>query len=137
MSQNFNDLELAILDWLKQVYGHKQLSDQIDTAKILRRDWTRVGFYVHFEVSKELEPVDLNVLGGSWPVAGPGLKSEDIDAGGDTLIWGTDGYIDCIEMYAYGDFFNEQVRMFDLLTLDQQSMNLDKSRKATGDRKRG
>jgi hypothetical protein len=118
MDDVFNEFELAVLKWFKGAYTNQQLIAQIDSAKFLKRDWTKVGFYVYFEVSRELEPINLDDLGntwpGKWPIDGPFLVSEDIHDGGGTLLWGKDGYINCIEMYAHGDFFNETVEKFEL-----------------------
>ena len=97
---DFSKLELAILEWLRKNYNHRQLSAQVDAAKFVKRDWTKVGFFVYFEVSKELEPISLSDFGDGWPIDGPFLESKDIEYGGESIIWGTDGYIDCIEMYA-------------------------------------
>jgi len=81
----------------------------IGSARFLKRDWTKVGFYVYFEVSKELPPVDLHSFENHWPINGPALVSNDIQDGGGVILWGNDGYINCIELYAYGEFFNETV----------------------------
>ncbi len=114
MSQDFNELETAVLNWLKRTYAYAPLSAQIDSAKLSKREWTKVGFFVYLDVPKNLEPISLDNLGGYWPLDGPHLKSNDIEFGGDTILWGTDGYIDCIEMFAYGSFFNESVVAFEL-----------------------
>jgi hypothetical protein len=111
---NFNKLELAFLDWLKKTYNHRELSDQVDTAKFVKREWTKVGFFVYFEVSRQLNPIDISDFGKGWPIDGPLLMSEDIQYGGDSIIWGKDGFINCLEMYAFGEFFNEQVTDFAL-----------------------
>jgi hypothetical protein len=121
---DFNKLELAILEWLRKNYNHRQLSAQIDTARFVKRNWTKVGFFVYFEVSKELEPIDLRDFGtNGWPIDGPFLESEDIENGGDSIIWGKEGYLNCIEMFAYGDFFNEQVTNFELKDKEQIQTN--------------
>jgi hypothetical protein len=119
MSNDFNPLELAIFAWLKKTDAHRQLSAQLDSAKLVKRDWTKVGFFVRFEVSKELDPIDPDDFGAGWPIDGPGLKSEAIHYGGDSLIWGTNGYLDCLELYAFGDYFNEEVEDFELITSDR------------------
>ena len=114
MTDNFNALEAAILEWLKNTYANSRLTAQIESARFLSREWTGVGFYVHFEVSKELAPIDLDDFEEHWPINGPNLASDDIQHGGGTVLWGTDGYIDHIEMYAHGEFFNETVNRFEL-----------------------
>ena len=73
-----------------------------------------MGFFVYIEVPKELEAIDLGEFEGHWPINGPVLHSEDIHHGGDVILWGTNGYIDCIEMYAFGEYFHETVIAFEL-----------------------
>ncbi len=118
MTDGFSEFELTVFEWIKGAYANQQLTAQIDSAKFLKRDWTKVGFHVYFEVSRELEPINLddldNTWPGKWPIDGPFLVSEDIHGGGGTLLWGKDGYISSIEMYAHGDFFNEKVEKFEL-----------------------
>ncbi len=121
MSNGFNKLELAILEWLKTIYNDQDLSVQVDLANFSKREWTKVGYFVHFEVPKDVAPINPNNFGSRWPIDGPGLKSEDIEYGGDSLIWGTNGYIDCIEMYAFGNFFKEQVEEFELVIYDRNN----------------
>ncbi len=114
MPEGFNDLELAILRWLQHTYVNPQLSAQIDAAILAKREWTRVGFFVYLDVPRTLESIKPNDFGQGWPIDGPALESEDIEDGGGSIVWGTDGYIDCIEMYAYGSFFNQHVKSFEL-----------------------
>jgi hypothetical protein len=89
-------------------------SAQIESARLVKRNWTKVGFYVDFEVSRDASPLNLNDFGGHWPISGPQLRSADIQFGGGSILWGKDGRANCIEMYAHGDFFNEDVRVFEL-----------------------
>ncbi len=114
MAEDFNELELSVLEWFKSTYANARLTAQIEAARLLKRDWTRVGFFVYLEVSKELPRIGLDDFGGYWPIDGPHIASEDIQYGGDAILWGANGYIDCIEMYAYGEFFSETVNRFEL-----------------------
>ena len=116
MVEDFNELEVAILEWFKFTYANAQLTEQIESAKFLRRDWTGVGFYIYIEIPRQLQPIHLDDFEGHWPIDGPNLASDDIQYGGSSILWGTDGYIDCIEMYAYGEFFNKTVNEFKLLS---------------------
>ena len=111
---SFSELESAILEWFKHTYANDQLNAQIDTAKFLKRVWTRVGFYVYLEVPKELDTINLNDFGKKWPINGPEITSNDIQYGGGTILWGKDGHITCIEMYSYGKYFNKVVNKFEL-----------------------
>jgi hypothetical protein len=114
MPEGFNELETAILNWFQDHYANRELSAQIESARLVKRKWTKVGFYVDFEVSRDALLIDVNDFGGHWPINGPQLQSADIQFGGGSLLWGKDGRADCIEMYAHGDFFNEDVGVFEL-----------------------
>ena len=101
---DFNDLERAVLAWMIQKYENPELTAQINSAVFRRREWTEVGFYIYFDVPKELAPIDLGQFGGNWPIQGA-----------VSMVWGTDGLANCIEMAAFGSYFNEHVREFQLL----------------------
>ena len=45
MEKDLNQLERAILDWIKQAYEDDALSAQIDAASLTKREWTGAGFY--------------------------------------------------------------------------------------------
>jgi hypothetical protein len=110
----FNELELSIFEWLKTNYNDGLLTSQINSAQFIKREWTKVGFFVELEVSKQLEPINLRNFEGHWPIYGPEIESDDIENGAGTLIWGKNGYLDCIEIFAWGNFCNEKVRKFKL-----------------------
>ena len=120
MAENeFNKLERAVLDSFKEHYQNEELSAQIDAAKLVERDWTKVGFDVSMQVPHNLEVVELKELSGSqsdgkWPIDGPHIESPQIDIGALCILWGKNGYIDCIEMVAYGENFAEHVEEFKL-----------------------
>ena len=124
MADDFTTLALAILEWFKRTYTNPELTAQIESARFVTRDWTGVGFYVHIAVSTDLEPINLDDFGGHWPLDGPFLISDDIKHGGDSLLWGKDGYITCIEMYAYGDSFDEILESFELSCGGPEAANL-------------
>ncbi len=118
--QEFNTLERAILDWLKEGYTCETLKAQVDAATFEERDWTNVGYYVYFDVPQDLTPLNLDELGGTWPIPGPFIISQDIDVGAYTQIWGGDGYIGGIEMVGVGKYFNEEVSSFELENTDRR-----------------
>lgn len=111
----FRPLELAIFAWLKQTYQNPRLNAQIDSARCIGRRYTGLGFFIEFSVDITLPPLSLDDWKrGRWPIDGPYIQSEGIDIGGDSLLWGTEGYIDCLELVAYGDFFQELIDSFKL-----------------------
>ena len=114
--QMFNRLETEIFKWVQSKFPGSAISQQLDTAKLTHREWTKVGFYVEFQVDRSLEKYDR-----TFPIDGPEIRSNDVEHGGGSLLWGKDGYLDCLEMYAYGDFFREEVEEFELLGFEQRN----------------
>jgi hypothetical protein len=112
----FNRLEIDIFEWFKEKYPLSTLANQLATAKFVSRRWTRVGFYLDFEVDNNLPRLDMAEYGGHFPINGPGIESEDVHNNGGCLLWGKDGYADCLEMYAFGDYFKEEVTDYRLVT---------------------
>lgn len=106
----FNRLEIEILNWIKEHYNDKLLNSQINSAKFVKREWTKVGYYVNFEIDKSLGKIDFK----SSNINGPFIKTTEIQDGGGTIIWEKDGFIKCIEMFAYGNSFNEEISDFEL-----------------------
>lgn len=105
----FTDLERAVLDWYLKHYQDKSLTEQIRSARFIKREWTKVGYYTSFEVNKSLPK-----LTHEFPLDGPGIISPQIDIEALTLLWGEEGYISCIEMVSYGEAFGEIVSEFKL-----------------------
>jgi hypothetical protein len=114
MPVGFTEFELAVLHWFQTHYGNAALWAQIDAASLVRRNWTGVGVYVYLDVSTKLAPLDLAQFGCHWPIDGPQLDSSAIEYGGGAILWGKAGFIDCIEMNAYGGYFRELVPDFNL-----------------------
>ena len=118
MTDTFNALELAVLDWYRTHYNNDRLTAQINSARLVERDWTKHGFYITFEIDKQLLALILNDFSGlnhhgaRWPLIGPFIISPDIDIEAGSMLWGKDGYINCIEMFTFGDFFNEKISEF-------------------------
>lgn len=111
MDSGFNNLEKAVLQWVIEHYKDPIVTAQIQTARLVHREWTKVGFWVQLEVSKDVTPIDDT---DGLPINGPLIHSNDIDYAGLSLLWSNGGYINEIEMAAYGDFFNEYVSDFTL-----------------------
>jgi hypothetical protein len=118
---DFNDLERAVLNWFKDHYPSVRLAEQIDAAQFRRREWTRVGYHVHLYVPRQLRPLNLSEVGSRWPISGPDIESDDVEHGGGTLVWGNEGYVDSIEIFAFGHFFRQDVQEFRLIDPVRQS----------------
>lgn len=117
---DFNALEKAVLEWIGNEYDDPILNEQIKHAKFVKRQWTGAGSFIYFEVPNILAPLDPAVF-ESFPFGDVTIVSEDIDLCGAAILWGKNGYINCIEMFCFGDFFNEEIRQFKLY--DRESYN--------------
>jgi hypothetical protein len=115
MPEDFNKLEIAVLAWLQTHYKNEPLSAQIESAKFISRKWTQVGFYVYLSVSAELRQLDMSDFQGRRHISGPEIQSVDVEHNGGSILWCKEGYINCIEMYTFGNYFNEKVTEFILL----------------------
>jgi len=115
----FNRLEMDIFEWYKVKYPASTLANQLTTAHFSNRRWTGVGFYLDFKVDKNMPKLDMKEYGGHFPINGPGIESDAIHNNGGCLLWGKDGYVDCLEMYAFGDYFKEEVKVYRLVSLSK------------------
>ena len=73
MPEGLNQFETAILKWFSASLGESQTVDQIELAKFIKRNWTKVGFYVDFEISVDpyhrlIDRERLDNVVGSEPV---------------------------------------------------------------------
>ena len=112
MSNEFNKLEQAVINWFIEKYQDPLLSSQLNNVKLRKREWTKVGFFVWFEPLTGLLPLDLRNFNGGWPINGPDLDADLIEFGGGSIMWGEDGYITHIEMYAFGSYFGQDIQEF-------------------------
>jgi len=106
----FNELERSVLDWIAKHQQDPDLVMQIKSSKLSERKWTKVGFYLTLEVPRDLKPYKITEQ--NFQINGPKIESSDIDLGGGALLWGKDGYINQLELFSNGSFFNEQVKNY-------------------------
>jgi hypothetical protein len=104
-----NELEVAVLDWVSEHSGNSDLAAQLESAVFTDREWTKAGFHIGFKVDICCLPIDL-----AFPITGPDIDSPEIAHGGGSLILGQNGFVNGIEMFAYGDEFPEDVDIFSL-----------------------
>jgi hypothetical protein len=109
----FNEFETAIFAWFKQNYPKANLGPKLDSAKLTERQWTKVGFFVYFEVDRSLPWINLEKREGVFLLDGPYIKSDDVDLGGSSILWGRDGYLNCLEIYAFGEYCYEEIKSFE------------------------
>lgn len=114
-TKDFNELERAVLDWFIEKYKDPNLTAQIRAAKLTKRTWTGVGFWIDMELSDKMAPLDASLYGqNANPIDGPGITSPQIEDDGDALLWHKEGYLDWLELYCFGQNFAQEVRDFHL-----------------------
>jgi hypothetical protein len=114
MEDKLNEFEKAILEWITTNYNNEQLVHQIKLATLAKRKYTGVGFYVYLSLPTKVDPIELKDVGGHWPLNGPHIKSKDIISGGDSILWGKDGYIDSLEIYSYMGSCAKEITEYEL-----------------------
>jgi len=113
---SFTDLESAIVNWYISFYQDKALTEQLRGAHIVKRKWTEVGWYVDLHVPETAVPVVANELGyGKWPIEGPQIRSSSLPQDAGVILWGKQGLVNCIEMFAYGSGFPAELGQFELI----------------------
>lgn len=107
--KELNNIEKAVLTWISDHSENSALRAQIASVKFENREWTKVGFHIDISVDRECPALDL-----SFPLYGPEIESSEIEHGACSLIWREDGYINGIELAAYGSYFGETITTFTL-----------------------
>ena len=128
----FNKLEKAIFEWAENKYKDERLTAQLQAAILRERRWTKVGFFVYIDVPRTLEPIDIARIGSQvntnkgvitryeWPIEGPILESPGIEHGGGSVFFGKNGYLDNLEIYSFGDKFDENLDEFKFLEVGKK-----------------
>lgn len=104
----FNKFERAVLDSIIERNEDANLVAQVKAAQFVKRDWTRIGFFVTLNVPKDTAPIETSHANGPW------IESPDIEFGGGAVLLAEGGHITTLEMYAHGSFFNENISEFKL-----------------------
>ena len=102
-------LERAILDWIAG--RETSLAGRLASASVARREHTGAGIYVDLLPDPDL----------SWdrpPVSGPVIDSPRLGFGGGCVLWLSQGEPCCLEIYAFGSDFPEDVDEFTLSSSD-------------------
>ena len=112
----FTDLESAIVNWFISFYQDTALTEQLRGARVIERKWTKVGWYVDLSVPEKAVPIVANELGyGRWPIEGPHIRSSSLPRDAGVILWGEQGLINCLEMFAYGSDFPMELGPFELI----------------------
>ena len=113
----FTDLESAIVNWYISFYQDRALSEQLRSARIVKRQWTEVGWIVDLQVPKTAVLIIPNEQGdGKWPIEGPQIRSWSLPQDAGVILWGEQGLVNCLEMFSYGSVFPKELSQFELIT---------------------
>lgn len=99
----------AILDWIAEQTGDPALQEQISSARVKRRDYTRTGVFVYFEADADRQQVPRDVR----PVC-PRVETAELMDGAGCDLFLRDGRLHYLEVYARGGFLPEQLGEFTL-----------------------
>lgn len=102
-------LDRDILGWIAEHSGSAELSAQIESAVVKRRDYTRTGFFVYFVPNETAEAVPTGVSPLSARLNAPGLMD---GAGCDLFL--REGRLHYLEVYARGGFLPEPLEDYRL-----------------------
>jgi hypothetical protein len=110
-----SDLEQAVLD--KLLVGDSDvlatLREQINGAKLARREYTGAGFYCDIEVDSRAPTVRGNLELGDVSAVIPSLKH-----GAGFLLFVRDGRVTMLEGFTYDEPWPDSVRGFSLSYID-------------------
>ncbi len=103
MNDTLTALERDILAHIARRVGDPALDAQIRAATVRDRDFTGVGLYTSFTLRDQASLARLSSRDS--PLHGPSIESPILEHGACSLLWQKDGYLDCIEIAASGDFY--------------------------------
>ena len=109
----FTRLEQDILRWVAERADTPALIAQLNGAEPVSREHTGAGFFVQISVPPETVPLS----GEEWSrshIDGPAILSPGLEYGGDSILWITEGRINCLEVYAYGGSFPKELEDYRL-----------------------
>ena len=110
----FTELETAVLNWMAENINVPHLAEQIRASTATAREYTNIGFFISLFV-----PLDVPAIEAKSPITGPTIMSPGIEYDGGTLIFlDKGGRIMTLELYAYGNRFDEKVTDFTLKAYD-------------------
>ena len=99
-----------ILDWIANATGDDALSRQVRSATVRKRDYTRTGFFVYFEVDAAAEATSAR------PVC-PLLQAPGLPDGAGCDLFLREGRLHYLEVYARGGFLPEQLNDYRLIDI--------------------
>jgi len=95
-----DDLLGRIIDWFGNRSGDAVLQEQLRSARVVRCDYVRTGYFVYFSV-----PEDAPLAAGVASVPGPDIVGPELLDGAGTTVFCRDGRLHYLEIYTRGGFF--------------------------------
>jgi hypothetical protein len=102
-------LEEAILAWISE--RHSSLGPHLAAIDVAKREYTGAGLYTYLSSGASL-------LWDRSPIDGPIISSAQLPEGGGSILWLSQGRPHCLEIYAFGDQFPENLDDFELSRSD-------------------
>jgi hypothetical protein len=97
------------------------LFKQFKSAEVVKREFTGVGFYTDYKISREAEPVS----GLENPLSGLEkdvfINFEGLDVPAMCFVWMEGGYIECLECKTFTENWPEQIKDFQIILKDRPS----------------
>ena len=109
-----SEIEIKILEWFIQKYSKTCLAEQIEKADVVKREYSGVGFFVHFKISTNVSALQLGTDYMKDPIDGPIIVSKELMAGAQAILFIKNGYIDMLEVYTFVDKFPKNLVEFEL-----------------------
>lgn len=106
-------LEIEIVKWFIQHFP--QYKPQLTKAQISRRVYSGVGFFVNYEVPKEIPLVRYeNMFKERLVLNGPYIESNQLPNGAGSILFIKGGYIEMLEVYTNVDELPIDLQRFTL-----------------------
>jgi hypothetical protein len=118
----FTILEKAVLEWISARVRVPNLAEQLAVCRPVSRKLTGVGSYTDLALDKEVEPVELSRIRIPlfFPCIEPGACLDH--GGGSLLFFNNRGFIECLELWAHGESFDELTEAFTLCDMTDQEV---------------
>ena len=97
-------LEKELLAWIAENNDCDALAAQLAGARVVKRDYTRTGFFIFLEAPQASIPIDTKIR-----VRCPDLEAPELMYGAGSSLFLRNGRLHYLELYARGGFFPEKL----------------------------
>ena len=102
-------LEIDILNWIADRTSDSALKSQCQNAKIKSREYTKVGYFTNFRTDETAQKATLHQADIE-----PQIISPEVPNTAGCVLFLSNGYIKCLEIYTFGDNFPENIQTYTL-----------------------